>query len=192
VLEPPDTADLGPAKNNSEAQRRFFASLNQVIQVVCPNAHFRASPRVTVRGGWSATTVPTSVLPLKRTNGPRLHLRSTIEFDYVDHPERPGERKVTTRSYFHTVTRDEQLEVELFSWHWGHKRWPHVHVDKGSPGGLGGLHIPTGRVWLEQIVAFLVDDLDVIPHGSDWEDVLSRNLARLTRHATWGRLSSSR
>jgi hypothetical protein len=117
-----------------------------------------------------------------------LHLRSTIEFTYIDHPERSGERKVTTLGYFHTVTKDETLEVELFSWHWGHKRWPHVHVNKGTSGTLGRLHVPTGRVWLEQVIAFLVDDLTVKPHGDDWERVLHENLYRLTRHASWGRL----
>lgn len=139
---------------------------------------------------WRAHTVPSGVLRLKTSKGQRLYVQSWIDFAYSDHPHYAGERKVTTLRYAHRVSDDPAFEAQMFAWEWnsatGHD--PHVHVNRGHPEakGFGKLHIPTGRVFLEQIVAFLVRDLGVVPRRDDWARVLDANLDRVSRFATWG------
>ncbi|MFN8633214.1 MAG: hypothetical protein U0893_05105 [Chloroflexota bacterium] len=39
------------------------------------------------------------------------------------------------------------------------------------------LHPPTGPIAASHVVRFLIDDLDVLPHRSDWLAVLDRHPA---------------
>jgi hypothetical protein len=183
------TADRLPARTDAKAKARFLHFLNQTVQVVCREAQWLATPEA---GGWSAFTVPHRALALKTDDSHRLYLQSMITFEYGDHPNYPGERKVNTLEYSHIVGEDENVERQLFSWEWDPTGWPypHVHVDRGQAAakGFGKLHVPTGRVFLEQVVAFLVRDLGVVPQRDDWEELLGANVRRVSRFATWGGL----
>ena len=117
-------------------------------------------------------------------------MRSTLEIDYGDHPEFSGERKVNTFSYAHTVGRAENLKPQLCSWEWAafEPKYPHVHVRRADPdhGGLGKLHIPTGRVFFEEVVLFLITEHDVAPQREDWKQVLDESLRRVLTWSSWG------
>lgn len=137
-------------------------------------------------------TLPDPALRLRTGDGGTLFLRSTIRFEYVAHPVREGERKVSTLYYAHSLATDERLRDELFSWQWHpletEPSYPHMHVTGGKVQSyaLHELHIPTGRVFLESVVAFLIADLGVVPKREEWQAVLTENLARVSRFASWG------
>jgi hypothetical protein len=80
-----------------------------------------------------------------------LFLRSSLKFDYGDDARHPGERKVNTNLYAHTVGTAERLKPQLYSWEWAaaEPTYPHIHIRRADPGyhGLGKLHIPTERVF---------------------------------------------
>lgn len=160
----PAPADRIRARTDPEAKRRFFKFLQQSLSAVHRRAIWRAVAVPRQEGQWSAVTAP-PVIPLSTSNGSRLYLRATIRFEYVDNPDpdRAGERKVATREYVYTVGADEDLRTELYSWQWQPGAWnePHVHVGRRHPdydANLGKLHIPTGRVALEQVLKFLITD----------------------------------
>jgi hypothetical protein len=50
---------------------------------------------------------------------------------------------------------------------------------------LHKLHLPTGRVSLEAVVRFLIDDLDVVPRRADWRAILARHEEASGRARTW-------
>jgi hypothetical protein len=108
----------------------------------------------------------------------------------VDDDRHTGERKVATLHYAHTVGESEDLSRQLYAWHWAadEPKYPHLHLFRSSPEfhGLGKLHIPTGRVFYEDVIRFLLDEHGVEPVREDWDAVLSDSFRRVSRHSTWG------
>lgn len=93
-----------------------------------------------------------------------------------------------TGAYLYTVNAD-RLRGELFGWHWHPVglSWcqsPHLHAP-----GEDGDHVPTGRVAFEQVVRWLIEELDVSPLRHDWADVFGRQRAGLARPALVGLVS---
>jgi hypothetical protein len=187
-VSPSSDADYIKARSDTAARKRFLGFLNQAVGTVCPHSHWFASPDPS--GCLAALTLPDPAVRLRSAHGD-LFLRSTIKFEYIDHPERSGERKVSTLFYAHTVTVSESAG-ELFSWQWHpfeeEPSYPHMHVTGAEAQGrtLHKLHIPTGRVFLESVLIFLIMDLGVMPIRDDWSEVLYGNLGRLAKFATWG------
>jgi hypothetical protein len=80
------------------------------------------------------------------------------------------------------VLRVEEAKHFAFHWHPDGKSdvtWPHLHVYEERK-----LHVPTGRVAIEQIVRLAID-LGAPPIRDDWEDVLARSLSRFQDWRTW-------
>lgn len=180
-------ADREPARTDDQAKKRFLRVLSKSLSAVAKEPIWRIAPLED--GGFSAFTVP-PVVPLKTSDGNRVFLRSTINFGYVDHPKYEGERKVSTNFYAHTVGTTEELKPQLYSWEWNsaNPTCPHVHVRRADPGyaGLGKLHIPTGRVFFEHVLLFVIEEHDVTPSRDDWHDVLGESLHRVSTYSTWG------
>ena len=88
-----------------------------------------------------------------------------------------GGWEAQTVSYFYSF---EHAGSELLAYHWhprGHSRVtePHLHVMgdrefKGQP--LGKLHLPTGAIQLEEIIALAIEELGAEPLREDWRVVL--------------------
>ncbi len=137
-----------------------------------------------------ASTAPEIVRLTTNDRTRQLYLRSTIQFHYDEDARFTGERKVSTDHYAHTLSESPALKPELFSWEWNaaEPRWPHVHVHRRNPDfkGLGKLHVPTGRVFFEDVLRFLFHDLDIRPARDDWREVLDETAGRVGRWATWG------
>jgi len=143
-----------------------------------------------VGGYWWAPIEPDRVR-LQCPNETPMFLSATIEFTHQNDPrqERRGERKVATRQYAFTISGPEP-EMSIFEWHW-HPQLsptrpdPHVHVTaEGAIGPLAHLHLPSWRVWFEDVVLFAIEDLDV-PCRDGGAIVLRENRDRARRWATW-------
>jgi hypothetical protein len=127
---------------------------------------------------------------LKRLGSP-LFLKATQRFHYARRVGHPKEWKVVTDAYAYTVSETRDLSREIWAWHWHpsleHPN-PHLHIGRGDPdlGTLAKLHVPTGRVSLEEILLFLVEDCDVKPmRKKDWRTTLEHNLAVFREFRTW-------
>lgn len=49
------------------------------------------------------------------------------------------------------------------------------------------MHIPTGRVFFEHVLLFLITEHGVVTARPDWRDVVGQSLDRVSQWATWGR-----
>lgn len=154
-------------------------------------AQWVTAPVPGVDGLFVAQTVPNPV-PMRCSFGGRLFLWSTIQFEFTENTRPSGGRKVSTRHYSHSVYLDEDAQVELLSWQWhpldAGPTYPHLHVHGGDLVGqsLHKLHLPTGRVFLEDVLLFLLNDDIVDPAHPDAHGTLEENLDRLHRYGTWG------
>ena len=182
-------ANREPARSDGEAKKRFHGVLNRSLSTVHRAATWIVAP--SLQGDrFNAITVPDVIALNTSGDGPRLFLRSTIQFTFEDNKAYAGERKASTVLYAHTVGAAESLKPQLYSWEWSSVEpvHPHVHVRRGDPDfhGLGKLHIPTGRVFYEHILIFLIAEHDVKTCRADWKAVLDDGFQRVSSYATWG------
>lgn len=177
-VSPSPRAERVRARSDAEAKHRLLEFLNGSLACVCTTATWFVLP---VGDSWRATTSPTVIRLWDSQHEDALYLRSTIEYAYVDDPKHAGERKVSTLGYAHTVGTDPDMATEMYSWEWqdGASPYPHLHL------GRGKLHLPTGRVFFEHVLLFLIMDLGREARDG-WEGVLGDHLGRLARHETWG------
>jgi len=99
----------------------------------------------------------------------------------------------TIQYWYELATTDGS---KLFTWHWtpettepGQRRYPHLHVGSGLidsngpflPDTLHKRHIPTGRVSIEAVVRFAIEELGSEPVRDDWDKVLEVGHALFNR-----------
>lgn len=119
----------------------------------------------------------------------------------VEVPDAINDRfRILIEDYEYTVFDSRRRELFVFHWHpvsvseaW----WPHVHVgsvavDAAAEGMEGGfyerfsrLHIPTGMLAIEQVVRFLITELQVTPLRADWEAVLQEGETQFVQQRPW-------
>lgn len=171
-----------------EAFHNFIDPMNRALNCV-------ADGRLSVSGGIGdlATNWDYSVTTARRRDDPtsgegdpvtligpsnlRLGIRQTILIVAAE-----GERgpyKVETRAYSYRFLADSgEGHREVLAFHWnldsvGTPHHPHLHVGSpvvsGSsfyPGTFNKLHIPTGRLSLEAVLMFAINEMAVEPtHG---------------------------
>jgi hypothetical protein len=126
-----------------------------------------------------------------RPSPPKLSASLAYDVIQTPDPER-GPWKVRTAGYrYHVISADDQ-EVLLFHWHPapnGRVNTPHVHVGTSVLAPTGALdhsvHVPTGRVAFEEVVAFLIAELRVLASRPDHVEVLGKHLEAFRRYKTW-------
>ena len=99
---------------------------------------------------------------------------------------RGRDRKIRTESYVYLLLDENDRPIEQYDWHF-HKEYlrkrPHLHIKHGSTGpgtsglraGLSGLHFPTGRLAIEELARFLIQDMDVKPSRTTGMLSLAKN-----------------
>lgn len=186
-------AENVPARNDSEAWDRFTRFAGPALRSL--DKHSQWIQSTPPQRGHVAIPVPEPVLTVKRRNGlPPLYVTPSIEFEYVDDDREPGRaRKLSTLGYSHTVaTEKDSGTIFRWEWHPDNPNYPftHMHVvsseqfpDAGVP--LKKLHLATSRVSLEQIVFFLVRDLDVVIDSEDDFDQLRESQLTHEHHRSW-------
>lgn len=127
-----------------------------------------------------------------RLGGQTTYLLSMVHQFRVVKAEAPrGPFKVSTMGYYYRLQTEGGHEVVAFHWHPGvaYSR-PHLHLGHG----LGRLrarashyHFPTGRVCLEEVLRFAIQDLLVRPRRNDWETVLDTSQRAHEEWRTWPR-----
>lgn len=180
-------ADRVPARTDAQAKDRFLRFLNRSLSTVSKNAMWTVGQ--TAGEAFAAFTVPEAVL--LRTPHATLYLRSTLQFTYADDQRFGGkERKVSTHHYAHTVAEAQRLTPQLYSWEWAASEptYPHLHLRRSDPAfqGLGKLHIPTGRVFYEDVLLFLITEHQVQHVRDDWKSVLDDSFRRVSTFSSWG------
>jgi hypothetical protein len=102
-------------------------------------------------------------------------------------------RQVPDARYIYEV-RLADSDVGILNWHWhplttSERLDPHVHVELTHPDLAGTsfpkLHVPSGRVGFEEVVHFLIEDLEVEPARDDWRDRLHESLVSWREFRSW-------
>ncbi len=83
---------------------------------------------------------------------------------------------------------------EVVAFHWpGHGvgEVPFAHVHLGHANSVNApfigpkAHIPTGRVAIEDIIYFIIKELQVRPRTEDWQEILAEVRKPFMEHKTW-------
>lgn len=138
---------------------------------------------------------PLSLLPseqplrLRRIEREELFFRAVQRFTIVPDEREEGSLKVRTQEYVYWLHREEHGTYGLLNWHWHppERERPHIHVS-ASLDGLGDiedLHLPTGRVSFEEIVRFLIEEVEVEAIRDDWRETLDEVEQRFRTYRTW-------
>jgi hypothetical protein len=145
--------------------------------------------------------VETDFIMLRRKDGSRLYLELVQHIEIAKVATEKGDRyRVSTLRYIYGIW--ESADKCLLSWHYHPDLdvpFPHMHVydrktEEEKKAGqkasiLHGLHIPSGRVSLENVIQFAIIELGVLPdkkREADWQQVLKETSARFEANKTWG------
>jgi hypothetical protein len=125
-----------------------------------------------------------------RLAGSDLLLDISQYFRIMDNKD-SGECAVKTESYTYEIL-DYVTHKDIFCFHWephSKVQYPHMHLGFAAKGhGLpidNKAHIPSGRVAIEDLVAFLISDMGVKPLKSDWSDIIVVARQKFMETKTW-------
>lgn len=174
-----------PTRTRRDARERYKGYLQQTLSCISLAVWSTAPTRELEEFALE----PWGDIQLRRDGDDPLWLKLGQVFHFEEDERHPGEWKVKTDGYAYTVTLDEDLSQELLSWHWhpSSRPDPHLHVGRRHPEfpPFGKVHVPTGRVALERVVFFLIEELRVVPLRADWRQVLEDTLRRFEHWRTW-------
>ncbi len=127
-----------------------------------------------------------------RRNGQSLKLEFVHGYRLTQVQGERGLWTASTLEYIYEVADERDEPIAAFHWHpvsrlaGDEMRWPHVHAYGVRDNlTLHKLHLPTGRVSIEAVVRFLIEDLDVIPRRDDWRTILDRHEEAFRQSRTW-------
>jgi hypothetical protein len=144
-------------------------------------------------GGESEMALTTSEFPvaLQDIHGQPLYLFASQAFHFERRPQLRTDWKVASDEYIYNVrsAADRDPASQMIEWHWHPQVRPecHAHVNGPLPGGfhLSGAHLPTGRVSFEQVLIFLLDELEIVSRQPEWRETLTSNHALHAAYRTW-------
>jgi len=162
-----------------------------------PSAQFITGPRPYGEKAELALTTEPARIPLSRTGTRgRVYLSATQNFHFEPDPDFEGEWKVKTDAYAYHVLMNEEEDGQLIAWHWHPEMRPgcHVHVGarQGTTRALYRFHLPTGRVSIEEVFRFLIEEFHVEEVRDDWDSILSDTQTRFEAFRTWPGYKKSR
>ena len=179
-------------KTPRDAIDAFLEPLKETLACVCPQHYGHIAYRGPDSDGLYALVVNRlQPVPLRREDGSRLLFDVRQMFRVVEAEGLRGPYKVSTAAYLYQISREDGRELLAFHWNphgRGKVTTPHVHIGpvvEQAAEIVRGLHIPTGRVSLEAVVRFLIDELSISPQRADWADVVARNEERFNQWRIW-------
>ena len=99
-----------------------------------------------------------------------------------------GGWKVKVTKYLYSLRASRDEADELFSWHWNSGDWPepHVHVmaQHEELPSLERMHIPTNRVFFEDVLLFAISELGATCRDGAVEQLVESR-RRTRKWASW-------
>lgn len=163
-------------RGRAAAIAAFLSPLQQSISCVTPAVLLQgyAGPNRS-----HAMTFPQRYVSLRGRH--ELDFSVLHEYELAADPDGAAAWTVQTSGYWYQLRQSNGPEILAFHWHpnVGRGQIPSPHLHLGLPTAsidIGGKrHIPTGRVAIEAVVRFLIQEVQVRPLRADWQDVLDRN-----------------
>jgi len=98
--------------------------------------------------------------------------------------------RITTVRYIYVLWRDK--DERIIDWHYHRRKnssfQAHLHVrddSKRTSHNLVNKHIPTGRVPLEDVIRFSIQETNISPRESEWSAILEETEAIFRNNRTW-------
>ncbi len=177
-----------PAKNKRDAKDRYVEFLQKTLSCVTNAQLYVGRPP---RGDKEqhALTLSEGPAGVKRADGSRLSLAIGQLFHYVKDKPNPGEWKVSTDSYAYSLGLPGNGTNEFLAWNWHppNPPYPHLHscIRSEAVEDAARLHIPTGRVSVEAVIRFVIEELEAVPARDDWDEALAQNDSRFVQWRSW-------
>lgn len=124
-------------------------------------------------------------------SGGRQPIRLTVTHSYhvVPAAGADGLWRVSTAGWIYDLADSRDEPIVAFHWHpegSGRVTHPHAHVHgRHDTVELAKLHLPTGRVSIESVIRFAIEDLGVAPRRPDWERILEQHELAFRREQSW-------
>ncbi len=173
-----------PGRTPAQARHAFLEPLHRSLSCV-------TAARLLARTGrpGEVETLALSEDPLRLRSATAGSLRFMLAHRFRLVEDVPSAWHVSTLAYDYRLSDGDGRE--LISWHWHPAplpgpEFPHLHVASG-PGGRHA-HIPTGRVSIESVLRFLLNDLGVPArreHAHDWDQILNEAERAFAEHRRW-------
>jgi hypothetical protein len=182
----PSSSVRVPAKTQAAARTRYLHFLQLSLSCVS-KAVWVTADRPYADGQMSLTCSEDPIRLRPRSSG-AMFLTANQYYHYVADPRYEGEWKVSTDGYAY-VLRTSEAGRPVFQWHWHPESGLgacHLHVGAEHPeiDALHKLHLPTGRVSLEEVLRFAIEHFDV-ERRDDWDAVLGESQSRHEMFRTW-------
>jgi hypothetical protein len=110
-----------------------------------------------------------------------------------------GPYRVHTVEYWYLFSLEDGRDI--LAYHWtpelsdrqresGQRAYPHIHIGPALlasdspifPTTLHKKHVPSGRVSIESVVRFAIEELGVSPILPNWDDILTRNQSQFDQY----------
>lgn len=175
--------------NPRQAVQAFFKPLQHVLSCFT-DAVITHKGDYKVNGGPYALTVGTGHRTDKfKLPGSDFHFSVLMNYTIVNATADRGPYKVKSTAYFYSLEEDGGKEILTYQWHPTKTcMFPHIHLGSSSKLGsktLNKLHIPTGRIALEQVLRLAVEELGVKPIKTGWSDILCKAQGGFEKWRTW-------
>lgn len=169
-----------PGRNPEEAWREFRDPIQRVVNCVDIGVPCRERRLDGDRLRWIAS--PVVGVPF----GEHLSLNFALTLEAI---EDDGVWRMTTKKYDYTVVRTRTPADRVFGWHWhpfskrSGIKFPHLHVPSALE--FSTRHIITGRVALEDVILFGVDQLNVPLAYDGARSVIEAARDRHKKYRSW-------
>jgi len=125
-----------------------------------------------------------------RLGGPyNVGLAITHLYAVVPTAEPSAPWRVSSREYHYELTTADGRQLLRYDWHPTGRSattWPHLHLRRHTtPVDLSRAHVPTGRVSLEAVLRFAIEELQVRPLRPDWRSIFDEAERAFVESRTW-------
>lgn len=168
--------------NYTEEIQRIVSCVSDVVFFVLPYGPDRHQLSCSVPGGF---------FPVSRNDGVKLFIDINQE---IESPSAANDYKVSTKFYLYSIADAKKDDLIGFHFHPDLTEdpvlYPHIHAyaDKDprfAPLNLHRRHIPSGRVPLEDVIRWIITELEVVPARADWDKVLTDARGIFKSNQSW-------
>jgi hypothetical protein len=176
-----------PGKNPSQAYHKFIGPLQQSVSCITHDVLIVSTGGRHVEGDVHSVTLPGGPI-LLNDDGAQLSVALQYSIIKTDQPGM-GPYKVSTHAYDYALL--DAYGDTMIAHHWhpygasSHNE-PHFHVHAATGTGMSHKqHHPSGRMSLEQVVRFCIQEMGAQPLRDDWDKILGFNEGRFKLYRSW-------
>ncbi|MDQ3702734.1 MAG: hypothetical protein M3442_17690 [Chloroflexota bacterium] len=178
------------ARTPAEAVQHYVSPLQQVLSCFTRTV-------LDIRGGYHASPQPHTLTlggsgDAVRLRGPEQLALSVVQYyRIISDPQDARAWRVSTAGYVYQLLEIVRPPRVIIGYHWHpvntlDKPFPHVHLYSAAAPLSGRMHLPCGRIALEDVLRFAVYELEIEPLRPDWHEILNRTQAAFEATRTWG------